>query len=86
MPLIHFIDLYLTFKFCPLTKTAGFLQAENVWDGHLHTWPPQREMVAFINAPLCNTDNHSNCETHGEKKIRSFDAQYICLDKTLIIL
>lgn len=22
MPLIHFIDFYLTFKFCPLTKTG----------------------------------------------------------------
>lgn len=25
MPLIHSIDFYLTFKFCPLTKAVGFL-------------------------------------------------------------
>lgn len=45
MPLIHIIDLYLTFKFCPLSdkRKGSYFSAGSVWADHLHAGPPQRQ-------------------------------------------
>ncbi len=78
MPLIHFIDFYLTFKFCPLTKTVGFLHV--CWEcvGWSFTYKAStttfvREMIAIIKVHLCNTHNH-RCI-----KNRHFILQRTCL-------
>lgn len=64
MPLIHFIDFYLTFKFCPLTKTVGFLHV--CWEcvGWSFTYKAStkasqgRWMIAIIKVCSCNIHNN----------------------------
>lgn len=57
--LIH-IDLYLTFKFCPLSdkRKGSYFFARSVWADHLHASPQQRqqtrEMMALIELHLCS--------------------------------
>lgn len=57
VPLIHFIDLYLTFKFCPLTITVLFLlnmRGVAIYIQGCST-ASVREMIAIINAHWFNT-------------------------------
>lgn len=62
MPLIHFIDFCLTFKFCPLTETIGFVHV--CWEcvGWLFAYTASTkawEVIAIINVSLCNIHHHS---------------------------
>lgn len=63
MPLIHIIDLYLTFKFCPLSdkSKASYFSAGSAWADHLHASPPQRQqkrkMMTIIELLLCSIHN-----------------------------
>lgn len=60
MPLIHIIDLYLTFKFCPLSdkRKDSYFSAGSVWADRLHASLPQRQqkrkMMAVIELHLCS--------------------------------